>query len=157
MRPMTASDIDGVYKVAKETWRDTYRDIIPKEVQDEFLDFAYSREMLEKRMKASTMLVADQGETVIGYIQITRKNSGSSAELDAIYILPGYQHVGIGSRMLTEGIKRLNANTLSVVVEKENKKGRMFYEGKGFIPVKEFEEEFLGYRLNSLEMMLKIK
>ncbi len=143
--------------MAKETWRDTYRDIIPEEIQDQFLGFAYSHERLVKRMKTSTMLVADQGKNVIGYIQITRKNGGSSAELDAIYILPDYQHIGIGSQLLTEGIKRLNTNTLSVVVEKENKKGRMFYEGKGFIPVKEFEEEFLGHRLNSLEMMLKIK
>lgn len=44
IREMKQEDIHAVQSVAKIAWHDTYEGIIPREIQDSFLDEAYSDE-----------------------------------------------------------------------------------------------------------------
>lgn len=155
IRKMTTEDIKGVYHVAKVTWHDTYKGIIPEDIQDKFIEFAYLDNMLKKRLEASVFLVAEQNNQIVGFINISEKKQG--AELTALYVCPDHQASGVGGALLEAGLKECGPiDTLSVVVEKENDIGKHFYHRKGFKEIKEFEEEFLGWKLNSVEMTLAV-
>lgn len=50
IREISVSDIPVVQNVAKLSWHDTYEGIIPRHIQENFLDIAYSTSMLEKEI-----------------------------------------------------------------------------------------------------------
>lgn len=78
-------------------------------------------------------------------------------ELSAIYIQPEFQRRGIGTALLTEGIKTLRGiREIFVNVEKENKVGTSFYKRKGFKIISELDDNFDGHILKTVRMFLAI-
>ena len=51
IRATTLDDISTVQQIAKISWNETYRNIIPENIQALFLEKAYSNTMLAKRME----------------------------------------------------------------------------------------------------------
>lgn len=145
------SDIKSVREIAHITWNDTYKSLIPKEVQDKFLSIAYSDEMLMRRIKESLFSIAEIENKVVGFINV--KDKGTIAELSAIYVLPEFQGKGIGTRLLNNALQNLDGvKEITVDVEKGNLAGENFYKSKGFKVVREYNEDFLGYNLKTIKM-----
>lgn len=59
VRPMRPGDIRRVQGVARASWNAAYQGIIPYEIQDRFLNSAYSDEMLQVRLERSVLYVAE--------------------------------------------------------------------------------------------------
>lgn len=157
IRKMQNDDIKQVQSVAKNSWHTTYKGIIPKEIQDNFLGLTYSDEMMKRRINESIILVAEIEERIVGFANFTEVNEAGQSELSAIYLHPNYQGKGIGSALLEEGIAALDrVKEIYLDVEKENEVGRTFYEAKGFIVVKEFDDNFDGHILKTVQMCLKV-
>ncbi|QDQ03276.1 GNAT family N-acetyltransferase [Lysinibacillus fusiformis] len=153
---MQVDDIIFVQEVAKSSWHDTYEGIIPKEIQDRFLQVAYSEETLIKRLHKSPFLVAELEGSLVGFANFSTINDGQ-AELYAIYLSPNLQHKGIGTALLEKGIQALEgATNLTVCVEKDNTIGRHFYQAKGFQLVEEFDDLFDGHVLKTVRMELSL-
>lgn len=153
---MMQEDIKQVQAVAKNSWNSTYEGIIPREIQDSFLETAYNDEMMLRRYQNSIVLVAKYDEIVIGFANFSKVSNGKS-ELAAIYLLPQYQGKGIGSSLLQEGISILDGvKEIFINVEKDNFVGRNFYKAKGFTIVNEFDENFNGYILKTVRMVFKV-
>ncbi|MET4563173.1 ribosomal protein S18 acetylase RimI-like enzyme [Lysinibacillus parviboronicapiens] len=154
IRQMREEDIFFVQEIAKSSWHDTYEGIIPKKVQERFLQIAYSKESLLKRRQKSSFLVAVLDESLVGFANFSKTNNGQ-AELFAIYLVPNMQHKGIGTALLENGIQQLeNLTTLTVCVEKENTIAMRFYQAKGFQFVEEFDDLFDGHVLKTIRMAL---
>lgn len=152
---MITGDIEQVQAVAKESWHATYEGIIPREIQQNFLNGAYSDEMMERRMEHSLMLVAEAENTIAGFANFTPVNQQGQTELSAIYLLPQYQDEGIGSALLNTGVKKLeNLKEIQLDVEKENIIGTAFYKAKGFKIVDEYDDDFDGHILKTVRMEL---
>lgn len=152
---MTKYDIFGVQHVAKISWNDTYNGIIPRKIQEAFLSQAYSEDMLKHRLETSTILVAEEHDQIIGFINFSFKNEISEAELIAMYLLPDYQRKGIGKALFEDGIFALkNAQRLFVSVESDNQKGCSFYKKRGFQIVDVFDDDFDGHILKTTRMLL---
>lgn len=157
IRQMNEDDISFVQEIAQTSWTATYEGIIPKHIQERFLQAAYSDERLTCRLQTSPFLVATVGESLIGFANFSHINEERQAELLAIYLLPTAQHKGIGSALLENGIQRLQgATSLTVCVEKDNKIGRQFYSAKGFQQVEEFDELFEGHMLKTIRLILPL-
>ncbi|MBM7716233.1 ribosomal protein S18 acetylase RimI-like enzyme [Bacillus thermophilus] len=157
VRKMQKSDIPQVRQVAKTSWNHTYEGIIPSEIQERFLEFAYSDAMLNKRLARSMMFVSEVGEKIVGFAGFSPVQENGHAELTAIYIDPAHQSNGLGTALLNEGLKHLNdAQNIFVNVEKENDSGIAFYKAKGFTTVTEFAEKFDGHILKTVRMVLKL-
>ena len=157
IREMSVSDIPAVQNVAKLSWHDTYEGIIPRHIQENFLDMAYSTSMLEKRLSMTHMYVAEYSGKVTGFANFSKPDNQHISELTAIYILPDYQRLGIGLALLEYGISKLEkVRNIDVIVEKANIKGYNFYKKLGFEVLDEFEEDFDGHILKSLKMRLKL-
>ena len=157
IRKMHHTDTKQVQDVAKKTWHATYEGIIPLEVQNTFLQSAYNDERMKQRLEHSFLFVADINGRVVGFANFSPVKEDGQVELGAIYLYPEYQGKGIGSALLHQGITDIaGISEIYINVEKENKIGKTFYEAKGFEVVKEFDEDFQGHTLKTVQMVLKI-
>lgn len=157
IRPMQMKDINQVQSVAKTSWNATYEGIIPYEIQESFLRYAYNDVTMIGRMKNSLLLVAESNAVVIGFANFFELAHQGQIELAAIYLDPAFQGKGIGTALLNEGINSTeNVKELYINVEKDNEIGKGFYLARGFKVVKEFEEDFDGHKLQSIRMMLEM-
>lgn len=147
IREMRATDIEAIQHVAAISWHATYENIIPRDVQRNFLQLAYSKERLLQRMVETNFYVAIAEDEIIGFANFSSVRANGQVDLSAIYVLPSKQGKAIGSNLLAHGIQQLQPSVITLNVEKENLIGRQFYNGKGFTVVREFDEPFLGYTL----------
>lgn len=156
IRNMTEDDIPKIQHIAKLSWHDTYEEIIPLHIQDNFLEMAYSISMLEKRLALTNMYVAEFDDQVVGFADFSKDENGI-VELTAIYLLLDYRNLRIGSALIKHGISRMEGiKFIDVVVEKENKVGYNFYKKFGFVVQNEFEDDFDGHILQSVRMRLTL-
>lgn len=116
-------DIPSIQAIARTTWQDTYRGVIPEESQKRVLDGAYSVESLTRSIKRpGALLVAEAtvaettvaetaiaeatvagGSTrVVGFADVGPFQSGLM--LYRLYVLPDYQGRGIGRQLLEQAI-----------------------------------------------------
>ena len=155
IRKMTTSDIPSVQAIVKKTWNATYEGIIPSEIQESFLNAAYSDASMEHRVTNSLLLVAEVEEKAVGFANYSPVSLEGKAELGAIYIDPAHQGLGIGTALLKEGINRLEGvKEIYLNVESDNEIGKTFYKAKGFNVVGEFDDNFDGHILKTLRMVL---
>ena len=153
---MTEKDIPKIQNIAKLSWHDTYEEIIPLHIQDNFLEMAYSISMLEKRLALTNMYVAEFDDQVVGFANFSKDENGI-VELTAIYLLSDYRNLRICSALIKHGISRMEGiKFIDVVVEKENKVGYNFYKKFGFVVQDEFEDDFDGHILKSVRMRLTL-
>ena len=157
VREMVKEDTKQVQYAAKKSWNATYKGIIPVEIQENFLNGAYSDEMMERRLEHSLMLVAEVENIIAGFANFTPVNEQRQTELSAIYLLPEYQGKGIGSSLLNTGIEKLkDVKEIHLDVEKENTIGTTFYKAKGFRTVDEYDDNFDGHILKTVRMVLTL-
>lgn len=156
IRKAVPEDIPSIRTVAQTSWNNTYKGLIPLDVQNKFIKRAYSDESMSNRINFSIFLVAELKGNIVGFANFFRENS--QAELGAIYILPENQGLGIGTKLFNMGLKELpNVTELLVHVERGNESAYAFYIAKGFEFSKEFEEEFFGHTLKTKQLSMKIQ
>ena len=144
IRRATLEDVKGIAKVHVDTWRTTYKGIIP----DTFLDsLSYEKRetswAINLNKEDNVVFVAENnaGE-IIGFADTSRREENEDVEsidLTSLYLLEAYQGKGIGKILLqalfahykTKGYKRVYVDVLA-----ENKT-RYFYEYYGAEFVKE--------------------
>ena len=158
IRPMTSKDIEQVQQIIRFTWRETYYDIIPEELQTRFLDRSYSDMMLQMRMERTDVLIAESEGVPVGFANFTKIDVDGDAELTAMYILPSHQKLGYGKRLFQVALSMLtNASQLYVYVDGRNTNGRAFYEKQGFQLLDVFNEEFEGHPVETAQYVYYCK
>ncbi|MFD1032050.1 GNAT family N-acetyltransferase [Metaplanococcus flavidus] len=158
IRTGTSKDISAVQEIAHISWTDTYQDIIPLNIQQDFLDKSYSVPMMEMRLKKTILLLAEHEGEPVGFANFTKLDDDGDAELIALYMKPEHQRHGYGKMLLNSGLTYLlDGSNLFVYVECENQKGRSFYEANGFEFVEEFEELFEGHPLQTAKYVYNLK
>ncbi|KHF38909.1 GNAT family N-acetyltransferase [Halalkalibacter okhensis] len=153
IRKATLDDIANIQNITKITWNQTYEGLIPSEIQDKFIESAYSNENMEKRVRHSLFLVATVNDRVIGFANFFLRES--EAILGAMYISPNEQGKGFGSEILAAALEDLKGvSKIYVEVENGNKTGEAFYQAKGFSLLEEYEDDFYGHILKTKRMVL---
>lgn len=152
IRQMEKEDIHAVQQVAKISWHDTYRGVIPFDIQERFLTSAYSNESLKRRLLNSFIFIAEVDQQVVGFANFSPIHQDGSTELGAIYLLPEYQGQGIGTALLMHGINTLAAEAVYIYVEKNNQIGRSFYKARGFKKLSEFNDSLFGHEVETIKM-----
>lgn len=143
LRRATVEDAQAIAAVRIESWRATYRGIIP----DAYLDgmqleesVHHWRSILQALPAAADrvcVFVAESDGQVIGFASgmlLPEAKLGMQAELTAIYLLPEWQRSGIGRRMaqkVARSLQALGAASLLVWVIAGNAVARNFYEELG--------------------------
>jgi GNAT superfamily N-acetyltransferase len=140
LRAATLADAEGIAKVRLDSWRATYRGIIP----DADLDgmnveesTALWERILSAGSTAATVFVAEREGEIIGFAAgktLDEEKYGLDAELAAIYLRPAAQRARIGRhllRMVAEAHRERGAHGMIVWVLADNQIARQFYEDLG--------------------------
>lgn len=155
IRKAATGDLGSIQTIASKSWNDTYRGLIPEDVQSRFLSEAYSDAMMPVRLEKTLLLVADQGEELVGFANASKKVG--TAHLHAIYMLPEAKGSGIGTQLLEHLIAELApVREIYVEVEKGNRSGETFYAAKGFKEIGIYQEDLYGHTLTTRKMVLRV-
>lgn len=139
-RPATADDAAAIAAVRVDSWRATYRGVMP----DAYLDSMRAEEsaamwsqVLNARMPGICVYVAEAGTEIVGFaagMLLSPEKLDCNAELTAIYIKPIAQRGGVGRRLLSlvvQQLQQFGAVSLLAWVISENQPARRFYEELG--------------------------
>lgn len=155
IRKAKSEDLGEIQKIAKISWNDTYKGLIPEEIQSRFLEEAYSDERMPVRLSRTSLFVAEYDGKLLGFANASQKDG--IANLHAIYLLPDAKGQGIGTELLQKLIDEMAPiREIQVEVEKGNSIGEKFYEAKGFDEIGEYAEDLYGHVLTTKKMTLKL-
>jgi GNAT superfamily N-acetyltransferase len=146
VRPATLLDAEAIAKVHVDSWRRTFRGIVP----DEFLaQLSYAQRqqlwyqtLTEHGSRTVVDIAVDESDQVVGFASGGAERRGDpiyTAELYAIYLLAAHQGYGIGRHLVISVVNRLMRDGLTAVLVwglAENP-SRRFYERLGGRPVYE--------------------
>jgi ribosomal protein S18 acetylase RimI-like enzyme len=141
VRDAAPADAAAIARVARASWRETYRDIFARAFIEDFLARAYDEAALARSAATAAtrddavFLVAERGGEVVGYLQFG--NGPRGPELWRIYADPAHFGTGVGSALLAELHRRIDGRVDSYVldVHSRNERGRAFYDRNGFVIV----------------------
>ncbi|MBB3211170.1 ribosomal protein S18 acetylase RimI-like enzyme [Herbaspirillum sp. Sphag1AN] len=140
IRPAVVADADAIARVRVESWRASYRGIVPDAYLDSMKTEDSSRlwaRVLGAASDAACTFVAEVDGEVVGFaagITLAEPKLDFDAELTALYLLPSVQRAGIGRRLLVKVAATLaaaGAPDMLVWVLAQNRKARDFFEGLG--------------------------
>jgi GNAT superfamily N-acetyltransferase len=155
IRPAQSDDVPGIARVHVDSWRTTYKGIMPDEVlatlrtEDRERTWGATIERIQAGTSASCVLVAEADNQIVGFACGGRERSDHpvyKGELYAIYLLQEYQGQGIGRALWNTVAERLveqGHTTMLIWVAAENEAAR-FYEAMGGHPVGTQTEDYGG-------------
>ena len=152
VRRATVDDAEAIERIRVETWRATYRGLLPDGLIDQLQPNVERRRQRLRSLPSEEInfVVEDAGE-VVGYAFAGPERTHDPeyrGEVYAIYVLPTAQGKGCGRALMRECARELAARGMTAIliwVLRENAIGRGFYERLGGRAVREKPlEEFPG-------------
>lgn len=156
IRKAELADAKGIAKVHVNSWRTTYKGIMPNDALDS-LSYEKRTKILTsvlsvKDNKSFIYVAENEAGQIVGFIhggEIRKKIENYRGELYVIYLLKEHQRKGIGSGLVSSLVKSLldiKINDMVVWFLAENN-ARLFYEKLGGVKIKESEETILNQKL----------
>jgi GNAT superfamily N-acetyltransferase len=140
IRRATAADAPAIARVRIESWRTTYRGLIP----DSYLDgmqvdasTALWERVLTAEASPASVFVATLRDEVVGFAAgnpLAETKHGADSELSAVYLRHEFQRAGIGRRLVAAVVddqRSRGATAMIVWLIAGNKAARSFYESLG--------------------------
>ena len=140
IRRATAGDAPAIARVRVDSWRTTYRGLIP----DAYLDgmqveasTALWDRVLTAGPNTTCVFVAEHGADIVGFgagNRLREPKHGFDAELTAVYLRREFQRAGLGRRLVgavARAQRELGATGFLTWVIAGNKPARVFYERLG--------------------------
>ncbi len=138
VRPATPDDADAIERIRTDTWRATYRGLMPDSVLDGLgYDAAARRRRIENLPAYGFVLVAEHDGEVVGFAQGGPSRVDDAAHpggVYAIYVLPAHHGHGHGALLMRAGARECVARGwrgMLVWVLRDNAPSRVFYERMG--------------------------
>lgn len=159
IREANRKDVGGIAVVHVDSWRTTYKDIVPADFLDK-MSYSNSKSIFENIFNEKTedelVLVAELDDKIIGFAFVGPERSNHAiykSELYSIYILKDYQSMKVGKRLLSSVVQALllrGINTMLVEVLADNT-SKLFYEHMGAKKIGEkYIDRFNGVKLKEL-------
>lgn len=155
IRKAKIQDAESIAKVHIDTWRTTYKGIVPDEKLD---NMSLERDIEMQRKFISneevTTLVCEIHGQVIGFACCGERRDGPEkfkGELYGLYISKEYQGRGIGNKMVEEVVKELKSREYSSMLlwALEENSSCKFYEKLGGQKVGEQYLEYAGKKVRA--------
>lgn len=138
VRVATPDDADAIERIRTDTWRATYRGLMPDWVLDSLgYDATRRRRAMAQLAPDRFVLVALHDGEVVGFVNGGPSRVDDSAhpgEIYAIYVLPAHQGHGHGRALMRAGAHECVArgwHGMLLWVLRDNAPSRRFYERMG--------------------------
>lgn len=151
-RTLTQADLDQKAWVHSQTWRQTYRGLLPVPLL-QLVSADFAKNVTLRHHDFGRCLLSFAGHRVIGYaewVDAPRSPFADPAgpgtvppiELAAIYLLGRYQHRGIGTQLFREAMRHAgNPTCVMLWVQDRNIAAQRFYRHLGFRPTGQIQSE----------------
>ncbi|MCG3878138.1 GNAT family N-acetyltransferase [Psychrobacter sp. Ps6] len=145
IRKATRKDFSDIAKVHVYSWHDTYLDLLPISYINEINNLTKKTAMWEQilRQPEVEVWVAQDGNTIAGFIGYHSQDE--RYEITTLYILPTYQHQGMGSALMKASLQDITAANAAarfhLWVLDTNINAINFYKKHGFEQSAERHEE----------------
>lgn len=127
------TNFDAIRKVYWQTWMTTYRGLVPSAVLNQLTPAVWHP---EKRWRNTQLALNEEGEIigVCSYDPARLAQFADWGELYSIYILPAYQHQGVGQRLMAQALSTLRQKYQHLYLEVlvTNIDAQHFYTRLGF-------------------------
>ncbi len=154
IRRAVAGDASGIARVRVVSWRATYQGLVTQEVLDG-LSVEQASSWIEATIRShspgSCNLVArDRAGQIVGFALGGPERTGDpeySGELYALYLLPEYLRIGIGSRLLlnmADELLQQGMDSMLIWVLAKNP-ARKFYEAMGGVYIRQ-QQIMIGHQ-----------
>ncbi|MGG5461131.1 N-acetyltransferase family protein [Clostridium sp. B9] len=150
------SDAKDLAKIHSNSWKVSYKGIIPDEILDNFnieKKQRYFERVIKDGLEENAVILSNN--EVIGFICIGKcrdtDKTDSYGEVWGIYLLPEYFGRGVGTKLINWGLGELRNRGYKKVtlwVLEDNIKARKFYEKVGFKHDGTIKEINIGKSLN---------
>ena len=160
IREAIHTDAPGIARVHVDTWRTTYRGIMPDDYLDSLsydtrADF-WARLISNPFAPSFVHVAEDEMGRIVGFVSGGPQQSevpGYDGELYAIYVLPEAQGKGIGRKLVqacAQTLKERGITSMLLWVLKDNVPSRAFYESLGGQTLNEQQFELGGATLTEV-------
>ena len=159
IRPARPEDAAGIARVHVDSWRTTYRGLIPAaylaSLSYERREAMWRRRIQEAALTSMVFVAEGPAGEIVGFAAAGPERSGDpvyAGEVPAIYLLEAYQHRGIGRHLMRAVADHLAAHgmeTMLLWVLAANP-ARQFYEALGGRPVRSHAIDIGGVTLDEI-------
>lgn len=143
IKPITTDDVKKLQEVSRITFKTTFDPFTAPDDMQKFLKEDYETDKLIKEIKNpnSRFFFLMQNGEVAGYLKInvgdaqTEHLKPNSLEVERIYLLPNFQHKGLGNVLLDyaeEIARKENKDYIWLGVYEKNINAQHFYKRHGF-------------------------
>lgn len=153
IRRAALKDAVGIAKVHVDSWKTTYKNIVPDDYLNK-LSYESRVPQWEESIPKSLVIVAEAEDgQIVGFSTGGKERTGKyekyQGEIYAIYILKEYQGKGLGKKLVQPIVDELTSmalNTMLVLVLEDNP-SRHFYEALGAEKIASLEIQIAGKKL----------
>ena len=149
--PAGPGDAAELARVHIQSWRETYRGMLPQVYLDRMSMAVHTRRWRSRLIRgAEVTLVAETPQGLAGYCSGDWARGGArpgEAEIATLYLLKCAQGSGLGRRLLVSTARALaarGATSLVIWVLRDNAGARCFYERLGGVSARERDEAIGG-------------
>ncbi len=158
VRRATSGDADAIARVKVDTWRTTYRGMVPDSYLERMSYAAHAEDWMRIAVDSANFVYVaeDEAGQVVGFVAGgPRWNCPEryAAELYALYIRAEHQGRGMGTRLmetLVTAFERTGYSSMLLWVLTENHRARAFYEKLGGVAVARQEIVIDGVRIGEV-------
>jgi ribosomal protein S18 acetylase RimI-like enzyme len=134
IRPADVSDAMRVAAVYVPSWREAYRYLVPSEALATVDEQEWAGRFRLQPDPSRSTLLALNGKRAVGMVSFgPDRDDAVFGEIYAIYVLPGSQRMGVGSRLLDSALARMKMRDVRLWCAIANTATREFYERFGFV------------------------
>lgn len=156
IRKAKLEDVKGIAKVHVDSWRTTYKGIVPDSFL-ESLSYEEREQIWKSGIEANQVYIAeDESGKIVGFASGGKERTGKYdayiGELYAIYLLEGQQGKGLGQKLfqsVVDDLKEKQLNSMVIWALAENPACR-FYEKLGGKKIDTAEIELAGKKLDEV-------
>lgn len=136
----TTADYRTIEALARNTWLDTYGDILSEKQIEYMLDMMYNKISIVHQIEGLRhhfLLIQDDsiGNEYVGFVSYELNyDNQAKTKIHKLYVVPHYQGKGLGKALIKEIISRANqAKNRSILLNMNRyNKSLSFYERMGF-------------------------
>lgn len=149
IREATPADVEGVRRVARDSWEHDYPDLLTQETIREGVDEWYDEESIRETLSRprTVLRVAEADAEVVGFAHAMWTND--AGHVLRLYVHPDSRREGVGRALLEQTCEDLferGCETVSAMVLDGNDLGSAFYRDYGFEQVGQEETTIGGER-----------
>jgi GNAT superfamily N-acetyltransferase len=149
-------DIDGIMKLSRETWLDTYGAWYSDSAKERILAVWLEPSGLVRAIQDSLGFVSiakrESGE-IVGVLSARLASAGGTPKIHRLYVLPAHQRHGVGTALLAALLAECpNARSVCLEVQADNQNGLNFWLRRGFQETGVKDESVVGETIRVIEM-----